>query len=68
MKKRRISERELHTLSLFGGFVGASFGIYFFQHKSAKASFLIKHIVIILGWVAYAIYYFFYLNPLNFLR
>jgi uncharacterized membrane protein YsdA (DUF1294 family) len=65
---QRISERELHILSALGGFLGGSFAMYTLRHKTAKKDFLTKHILIILGWLTYGAYYFFYLNPLNFLR
>jgi uncharacterized membrane protein YsdA (DUF1294 family) len=67
-KGSRISERELHILSALGGFLGGSFAMYKLRHKVAKRDFLVKHLLIILGWTLYGIYYFFYLNPLNFLR
>ncbi len=66
--KRRISERELHIMSAMGGFIGGSLAMYFFRHKTAKSSFLLKHIVIMLLWIGYGLYYFAYLNPLNFIR
>ncbi|MBN2816892.1 MAG: DUF1294 domain-containing protein [Campylobacterales bacterium] len=64
----RVSERELHTFSLIGGFLGASLAMGLFHHKVSKSSFLLKHIVIILLWIAGLLYYFLELNQLNFIR
>jgi len=66
--KRRISESELHTFALLGGFLGATLSMYLFRHKVSKTSFLIFHIIIILGWIGAIIYYFFDFNELNFIR
>ncbi len=64
----RISERELHTFSLIGGFLGASLGMALFRHKTSKISFLLKHIIIMTLWIIAILYYFLELNALNFLR
>jgi uncharacterized membrane protein YsdA (DUF1294 family) len=64
----RISERELHTFSLIGGFLGASLSMALFRHKTSKVSFLLKHIVIIIVWIVGIVYYFLELNKLNFIR
>ena len=64
----RISEKELHTFSLLGGFLGASLSMALFRHKVSKPSFLIKHILIMIVWIVAIVYYFFELNVLNFLR
>jgi len=64
----RISEKELHTFSMIGGFLGATLSMAFFHHKINKTSFLIKHILIMLLWIGAIVYYFFELNALNFLR
>ncbi len=64
----RISERELHTFSLIGGFLGASLAMALFRHKTSKNSFLLKHIAIIALWIVATLYYFLELNTLNFLR
>jgi len=66
--KRRISEKELHTFSIIGGFLGATLAMALFHHKVAKSSFLIKHIIIIFLWIASVIYYFTQINTINFLR
>jgi len=50
-QRERISERELHTLSLIGGFFGASLAMGLFSHKSSKSRFLLVHICIILLWI-----------------
>ena len=67
-KTRRVSENELHIFALLGGFFGATLSMILFSHKVSKNSFLIKHIFIILLWIAAIFYYFFELNALNFLR
>ncbi len=64
----RISEKELHTFSLLGGFLGASLSMVLFHHKTSKNSFLLTHIAIIFIWIVGIIYYFTQLNELNFLR
>ena len=64
----RISERELHTFAMIGGFLGASLSMALFKHKTSKSSFLIKHILIILVWITATVYYFTQMNALNFLR
>jgi len=64
----RVSEKELHTFSLIGGFLGATLSMALFKHKTSKNSFLIKHIVIMIVWIVGILYYFFDLNELNFLR
>lgn len=63
----RISEKELHTFSLLGGFLGASLSMALFRHKVSKPSFLIKHILIMFVWIGSVVYYFTEINPLNFL-
>ena len=63
----RVSEKELHTLSLIGGFLGATLSMTLFKHKTNKSSFLIKHSVIILLWILGITYYFTQINRLNFL-
>ena len=64
----RISEKELHTFSLIGGFLGATLSMALFRHKISKVSFLLKHIIIICVWIAWLLYYFLELSELNFLR
>ena len=64
----RISEKELHTFSLLGGFLGAALSMILFSHKTNKASFLIKYIFIVLLWIIGVVYYFTQINELNFLR
>lgn len=64
----RISERELHTFSLIGGFLGATLSMTLLKHKTNKSVFLIKHSVIILFWILGLAYYFTQINELNFLR
>jgi len=66
--KRRISETELHTFALLGGFLGATLSMYIFRHKVSKSSFLIKHILIIILWIAAIVYYFTVFDEINFIR
>lgn len=47
----RISERELHTFSLIGGFLGATLSMAIFKHKVSKTSFLLIHISIMIIWI-----------------
>jgi len=67
-KASRVSEKELHVFSIIGGFLGATLSMAIFKHKTAKSSFLIKHIIIILIWIIGTVYYFTQINELNFLR
>ncbi|MDH4943454.1 DUF1294 domain-containing protein [Sulfurimonas sp. C5] len=55
----RISERELHTFSLLGGFLGATLAMTLFRHKVSKISFLVKHISIMFIWIVGFTYLFF---------
>jgi uncharacterized membrane protein YsdA (DUF1294 family) len=64
----RISEKELLTFSMIGGFLGATLSMALFRHKVSKTSFLLKHISIMFLWIAASLYYFLELNALNFLR
>ena len=64
----RISEKELYTFSLIGGFLGATLSMALFRHKTNKVSFLLKHIAIMSIWIAGTIYFFTQVNELNFLR
>lgn len=59
--RRRIPERQLHTLTLIGGTLGAWFAMVKLRHKIKKFSFLIVTILITLlqGFLTYL--YFFYL-------
>jgi uncharacterized membrane protein YsdA (DUF1294 family) len=63
----RISERELHTFSLLGGFLGAALSMALLHHKTSKPSFLIRYICIVLIWILGCVYYFTQINKLNFL-
>jgi uncharacterized membrane protein YsdA (DUF1294 family) len=66
--KSRISEKTLHTYALMGGFLGATLAMALFRHKVSKNSFLIKHIVILLLWIAAIVYYFTQVDTINFMR
>ena len=67
-KAWRISERELHTFAIIGGFLGATLAMALFRHKISKSSFLLKHIAILFIWIALLLYYFTQVDELNFLR
>ena len=54
---QRISERELHTFALIGGFLGATLSMAIFSHKTSKSSFLIKHILIMIVWIIAIVFY-----------
>lgn len=56
-KYQRISEKELHTFSLLGGFLGATLSMAIFSHKTSKPSFLIKHILIMIVWIVATVLY-----------
>jgi len=47
LKKTRISENKLLTISLIGGTFGSLCAILLFRHKNSKASFILKFIFII---------------------
>ncbi|QSZ41338.1 DUF1294 domain-containing protein [Sulfurimonas aquatica] len=63
----RISEKELHTFSLIGGFLGATLSMALFHHKVSKVSFLLIHIAIMILWIALILYYFTQIDELNFI-
>jgi len=67
-KKRRISEKELHTFSIIGGFLGSTLAMAIFHHKVSKNSFLLKHIIILLLWISAIVYYFTQVDTINFIR
>ncbi len=66
--KSRVSEKELHTFTLIGGFLGSTLAMALFRHKISKSSFLIKHILILLLWITGIVYYFTQVDTINFLR
>jgi uncharacterized membrane protein YsdA (DUF1294 family) len=49
--KRRISEKNLHTVSLFGGFIGALFAMILFRHKIKKPKFILIQVFIYCIWI-----------------
>jgi len=61
---RRVSEKELHTFAIIGGFLGATLAMAIFHHKTAKRSFLYIHVTILFVWIVAIIYY---LTQLNFI-
>jgi Predicted membrane protein len=58
--KRRIPERQLHTLTLIGGSLGAWLAIFRLRHKNRKFSFLIITILISVIHLGLAYLYFFH--------
>lgn len=46
--KRRIAEKDLLTFSLLGGAIGGLLGMFMFNHKVSKGSFLWKFALIFL--------------------
>ncbi len=55
IKKRRISEFTLITLSLFGGTLGTMLGMFIFRHKIRKKKFLLL-IPLTIIYITYYIY------------
>lgn len=45
-KKRRLPEATLHLVALLGGWPGAAIGQRLFRHKTRKASFLLKFLIV----------------------
>ncbi|RXJ56217.1 DUF1294 domain-containing protein [Candidatus Marinarcus aquaticus] len=62
--KRRISEKNLHTLSIVGGFVGSTLAMMLFRHKIKKVKFMLIHSAIFIGWI-FLLYFYFLSNFLN---
>ncbi|QOW11440.1 DUF1294 domain-containing protein [Kaistella flava (ex Peng et al. 2021)] len=46
--QKRVPENSLLLLTLFGGTIGSVLGMIIFNHKTAKKSFIIKMLVVIL--------------------
>jgi uncharacterized membrane protein YsdA (DUF1294 family) len=64
---RRVSEKNLHTMTLLGGFVGATLSMFLFRHKINKLFFIIKHLFIIILWVVGVYFFYTYVDKINFL-
>jgi uncharacterized membrane protein YsdA (DUF1294 family) len=60
--KQRISEKNLHTISFFGGFIGGIFAMSFFRHKIKKLKFILIEISILIFWIV--IFYFYITNEI----
>lgn len=58
--KRRIPEKQLHTLTFLGGTLGAWVAIFRLRHKNRKFSFLIITILISLIHIGLAYLLFFF--------
>ena len=67
MDRRRVSEKNLHFLTMIGGFVGSSLSMILFHHKVSKKTFFTKHLVIVLFWIIGIVIYFTQIDELNFL-
>ncbi|WP_091429113.1 DUF1294 domain-containing protein [Flavobacterium degerlachei] len=63
--KRRISEKTLLSFVAFGGTIGAGIAMFFFRHKTAKASFLWKYFGLVLLQIVF-IYLLFYKELITF--
>lgn len=63
-EKRRIAEKNLHALSIFGGFIGSTLAMMLFRHKIKKVKFMLIHSAIFIGWIL-ALYFYFLSNFLN---
>jgi uncharacterized membrane protein YsdA (DUF1294 family) len=59
---QRISEKNLHTISFFGGFIGGIFAMFFFRHKIKKLKFILIEISILIFWIT--IFYFYITNKI----
>lgn len=62
--KRRISENNLHTLTILGGFVGSTLAMMLFRHKIKKVKFMLIHSAIFIGWIL-SLYFYFLTNFLQ---
>ncbi len=56
-KKRRISERSLFFIALFGGPIGSIIGMFLFRHKIKKLKFHLWNIACLIAWL-YLLYRF----------
>ncbi|REB06576.1 DUF1294 domain-containing protein [Sporosarcina sp. BI001-red] len=55
-KKRRVSEKNLWLLAIFGGGIGAYFGMQVFRHKTLHTSFRVGFLMIALLDMAIVLY------------
>lgn len=55
-KKRRISEKTLLTISLFGGSLGGIIGMLVFRHKTKKNKFIITFMFSLVVWIYILLY------------
>ncbi len=55
-KKRRISEKTLLTISLFGGSLGGIIGMLVFRHKTKKNKFIITFMFSLIVWIYILLY------------
>ncbi|AMO20463.1 DUF1294 domain-containing protein [Flavobacterium columnare NBRC 100251 = ATCC 23463] len=47
--KRRISEKDLLSISLIGGAIGSLLGMFIFKHKTSKISFIWRFTIIFIA-------------------
>lgn len=55
-KRRRVSERTLFAISLFGGALGVYIAMLAVRHKTKRWYFMVFLPCIIIGWAALIIY------------
>lgn len=55
-KRARISERRLWLLALFGGGIGAYFGMQVFRHKTRHTSFRVGFLMLAIAYIFAIIY------------
>jgi uncharacterized membrane protein YsdA (DUF1294 family) len=53
--KYRISEKKLLLIVFFGGIIGSGLAMFFFRHKTSKASYLLKFFGIIMFQIMFIV-------------
>jgi uncharacterized membrane protein YsdA (DUF1294 family) len=61
--RTRVPEAVLLTLALVGGTVGAIAGMLIFRHKTAKWSFILKFVAVLVAQVALLFVYLYFIKP-----
>jgi uncharacterized membrane protein YsdA (DUF1294 family) len=56
-QKQRISERTLLSFVFFGGTIGSGLAMLIFRHKTAKKSYLLKFLMIVIVHVLIAFWW-----------
>ncbi|MBE0392497.1 DUF1294 domain-containing protein [Flavobacterium sp. PL002] len=59
-KKRRIPEKTLLGFVLIGGTIGSGVAMQIFRHKTAKRSYLLKFLGIVILQIATGCYWFYF--------